>query len=147
MNDWIEDQIHNWVRWNDSARRWYRKRCRSIEHRYRSPQPWDAPPAKALGKVDELAAKSVEDAWKTLPFVPKMVLKYWYVERWHARRIVRFFHARGRKEVDARHWDIELGRARLLLSQALAIPNERVLNQGSVEFSAHRVPLGGTVAA
>lgn len=119
MTDWIDLAIENWARWHRQSLRWGRGHCLSVEHRWRSPQPWDAPPVTGLGRPSELAAKAVEEAWKTLPFKTKMILKQWYVLRLSMWEIGRNLRKKG-YPVQTRYWDIELQRAKYVLSLALA---------------------------
>lgn len=73
----FEDYLSNWIRWH--ARHRSLGRCGSLEGGWRSKQYWDAPPVTPLGRVDQQAAQLVEDAWVTLDFVPKMMLKWHYI--------------------------------------------------------------------
>lgn len=73
----FDDYLSNWVRWH--TRRRPVGRCGSLEGGWSSKQYWDAPPRTSLGKVDELAALKVEEAWKSLVFVEKMILKWHFV--------------------------------------------------------------------
>lgn len=114
----IDAAIDNWARWHQQAMRWHRRSCKSLEHRYRSPQPWDAPPVTPLGRVDLLSAYAVEDAWKGLPFVPKMILKQWFVLRLRVSRICRSLRAKG-YPVTEPDFDLEMARAKLMLGNAL----------------------------
>lgn len=128
---WLDLAVENWARWHWSAMRWHRRRIRSIEGRYRSPQPWDAPPITPLPRVNVLAAEAVEDAWKDLPFKPKIILKQWFVLRLPLRRICRSLKAKG-YPVEERYWDIEINYAKLLLGEQLA-------KQDAVAYKSHNV--------
>lgn len=75
----LESLILNWCRWHWRDMRWHRNSVHSIEGRWRSPQPWDAPPITPLGKVDQQQAIAVETAWRALPHLEKLLLKWHYV--------------------------------------------------------------------
>lgn len=75
----IDAQIENWCRWHWSAMRQRRKRCMSLERNWRSKQPEDTAAAAPLPRVDQKAAQLVEEAWRTLPFREKMLLKWHFV--------------------------------------------------------------------
>lgn len=75
----IHGLILNWCRWHWRDMRWHRTSCHSVEGRWRSPQPWDAPPVTPMGKIDQLQAQAVEDAWRKLPHLEKLLLKWHYV--------------------------------------------------------------------
>lgn len=115
---YLELMIENWVRWHRQALRYHRRGCKSIEHRWKSPQAWDAPPITPLGRVDVLAARDVEDVWKTLPFVPKVVLKEWFVLRRPSGQICRSLRRKGYPVID-RDFELELARAKLMLGEQL----------------------------
>ena len=118
--DWLDLAIENWARWHQQGMRRHPRRIKSLEGRWRSPQAWDAPPITPLGRVDHLAAEAVEHAWGTLPFVPKMVLKLWFVLRISAARICRSLRRNG-FPVIPRDLELEIARAKLMLSEALAV--------------------------
>lgn len=136
--EWIDLAIENWARWGRVRRSTVR--CQSIEHRYRSPQrthwPNDAPPYE-IRVVSIPSAITVEDAWKTLPFRPKMVLKWWYVLRLPVSQICRQFRRKGHP-VEVRYWEEELKRAKYLLAQAL-----EPVYPYSIAFGVASAPSGG----
>jgi len=116
---WLDLAIENWARWH--KKRMLRLQCRSVEHTYRSPQrrhwPSDAPPFE-IRMVSVLAAQEVEDAWVTLPFVPKMVLKMWFVMRRRSGVICRSLRRKGWPVMD-RDFGLEVERAKAMLAQRL----------------------------
>ncbi len=87
--------IENWCRWHWSAMRRSVMHCSSLEHHWRPKQHWDAPPVTPLGRVDQRAAEEVEAAWKTLPFLEKMLLKWHYVFKRTPGAICRSLRQRG----------------------------------------------------
>lgn len=141
----IDLAIENWARWHWNGLRRRPRRIKSLEGRWRSPQPWDTPPITPLGRVDVLAAQAVEDAWQTLSFVPKMVLKQWFVLRVSLRRICRSLRVKG-YPVYERYWELEIGRAKLQLADALALQKKTADNPPVAEFIAPLAPLGGASA-
>ena len=143
--EWIDLAIENWVRWQRQGMLWHRQRCLSIEYRYRSPQrrhwPSDAPPFE-IRVVSVLAAQATEDAWKTLPFVPKMVLKQWYVLKVSSRKICRSLRRKGWPVID-KDFDMEISRARLMLSQALDRTKESHDNEYDAVVCVQEAHVGG----
>lgn len=142
MTEWIDLAIENWARWHAQSMKWYRRHCLSIEHRWRSPQPWDAPPLTGLGKVNELAAIAVEDEWKNLPFVPKMVLKYWYVSRYSINNICKSLRKKG-FPVEPRYWDLELERAKRMLAERLVRKTDYTNNLTNASVAGSEALMGG----
>lgn len=126
----IDNLIDNWCRWHWSAMRWHRGRCHSLESKYRSPQPWDAPPINPKGKVNVLDAQKVEDAWRTLSFVPKIILKQHYVFRLYSGRITRQLRKKGFPVLD-KDYELELERAKNNLLQALAKPKSSGISKSN----------------
>lgn len=114
----IDLAIENWARWHRQSMHWHRRACKSLEHRWKSPQAWDAPPITPLGRVDVIAARAVEEVWKDLPFVPKIVLKEWFVLRRPSGQICRSLRRKGFPVID-RDFELELERAKLMLGQGI----------------------------
>lgn len=140
--EWLELAIQNWARWHWSALRRHRGHCKSLESKYRSPQPWDAPPITPLGKVDVLGAMAVEDAWKGLPFVPKIVLKQWFVLKRRSGVICRSLRKKGYPVLD-RDFELEIARAKLMLAEGLARAEKKADNNRIAAFCEQIAPMGG----
>jgi hypothetical protein len=140
--EWLDVAIENWCRWHWSAMRRHKGQCKSLEAKYRSPQPWDAPPITPLGKVDILGAMAIEDAWKTLPFVPKIVLKQWFVLRRRSGVICRSLRSKGFPVVD-RDFELEIARAKIMLAGALAEVKKKADNYKVAATCEREARLGG----
>lgn len=122
--DWY---ITTWVRWHRTAMRWHYGRCASIEGNWRANAYWDAPPITPLGRIDNLAAQKVEDAWRTLPSTEKLLLKWHYVFARSPWAICRSFRQRGTRLSTSRYPQaLEL--AEKMLAEALAIEKKTVDN-------------------
>ena len=113
----FEDLLANWIRWH--ARRRSLGRCGSLEGGWRSKQYWDAPPVTPLGKVDQMAAQMVEDAWVTLDYVPKFMLKWHYVFCRTPGAICRSMRQRG-YSMAPKDYSLVLSHSRLQLLEAIA---------------------------
>lgn len=75
----LETLLDNWGRWCREHR--IIGECESIEHLYRSPQEWDAPPPPPPWKppISRNAALQVYRAWLAIPDPYKSVIADWYV--------------------------------------------------------------------
>ena len=95
-----------------------------------------------LGRVDVQAAEAVEDAWKELPFVAKIVLKEWFVMRERMHRICKRLRTK-RFPVYEKDWPLEIERAKRLLADELALQKKTVYNAADAVIRAPLVPMGG----
>jgi hypothetical protein len=126
---WLDVVIENWCRWHRSGLRWKRGRCKSIESRYRRTSGADdAPPTHPLGRVNIEAAEMVESAWRLLPFVPKMVLKEYFVFKQRSGRVCRSLRQKGFPVID-RDFPLEIVRARSMLMVEIdkLMQNDKIL--------------------
>lgn len=126
----IDDILDNWARWHWSAMRRKRGRCASLEGNYRSRQYWDAPPVTPKGKPDEASARHVEEVWRTLPYMEKLLLKWHYVFTRTPGAICRSMRQRGMSLLP-QTYEREVGRAKDMLMAALEkkrIPAYNALN-------------------
>ena len=134
MND-FEDLLQNWIRWH--ANRRSLGRCGSLEGGWRSKQYWDAPPVTPLGKVDQMAAQMVEDAWVTLDYVPKFMLKWHYVFCRTPGAICRSMRQRG-YSMAPKDYSLVLSHSRLQLLEAIAKKNYCADNPRIAVVCEHR---------
>lgn len=112
--------LENWCRWHWSGLRTRASRCMSLEHNWRPKQHWEAPPVTPLGRVDQRSAQDVEEAWKTLPFLEKMLLKWHYVFKRTPGAICRSLRQRGYAVTTIRYMPL-VEHSRALLTKALAL--------------------------
>ena len=115
---WLDVVIENWCRWHWTGLRWKRGRCKSLESRYRTMDRNDRPPTHPLGKVHAESAEMVEAAWRTLPFVPKMILKQYFVFKQRSGKVCRSLRQKGFPVVD-RDFELEIARAKTMLQAAV----------------------------
>jgi hypothetical protein len=109
--------LENWVRWNRSRRHY--GRCGSLEGGWSSRQYWDAPPISYAGRIDQMAAQMVEDAWTTLPSLEKQLLKWHYIFARAPGAICRSLRQKG-MPLAPKDYSKVLFNARELLAKAIA---------------------------
>lgn len=118
----LDQQIENWCRWHWSVMRKRRRQCMSLEGNWRSRQPSDVATETPPARVDQAAAMRVEDAWKTLPFREKFLLKWHYVFAHSHGTVCRDMRKHG-LHLNLEMYDAILALARALLHEALVQTN------------------------
>lgn len=118
----IDDRLDNWGR----AMRWYARigrACASLEGRYRSPQPWTAPPVNAPGAIDQVDARDIESAVIVLPLWDHTILRAWYVHQSSPDTcMARARRAAGNGAPDRQAFATHIRVARGALERALTLP-------------------------
>lgn len=72
-----QERLENWARW--SRDRWRRGHCRSIEHRYKSSDVFEAPEPRI--EFDSLDGEALHSHVCDLPDKQRWVLHLWFVHR------------------------------------------------------------------
>lgn len=78
----LHSRILNWARWCRESKP--KGHCRSIEHRYRSPQwgHWDSTPPAIQGQIDLFDAHLLEDTVRLLHWRQRLIVRLTYIKRW-----------------------------------------------------------------
>ena len=95
MSEWIQPEhrethefLLDWGRW--SREHTIQGHCKSMEHRYRSPQCW-YPQEPRPQTPDEMKATSVEHCMRIVPKLSRKLLKFKYIYRadqaWISKRL------------------------------------------------------------
>jgi hypothetical protein len=119
LNDDLTTRLENWGRWARQRSHHLYVRCGSAEKKWKSPQvhdernPFDDRDWPI--SIDVLDAQAIEDAWQTLPWVPKEILKgkYVWVSWYKATCRAIGIHPRG--------YGDHLHHARMMLSRRLGV--------------------------
>jgi len=113
----LDERIDNWARAMQASLG--QGRARSLEGRYRSPQPWDEPVYSWRNGLDLQDAYRVEIAWASLPEFPRLILRGRHCLRWPTPQICRVTARLTHLPCRQRDFDAHLVDATAQLAQAL----------------------------